>query len=155
MIDVADESHMAGVVALEECFPVGGRWSAELWRAELGAPGRHLLVALDDDGHVRGAMVLRAVGEVADLDRVVVDLSLRRRGIARALVCDGLERLRAEGVDRVLLEVSASNASALALYDSVGFTTIAWRDNYYGAGDHAHVMALELTETETKEATHG
>ncbi|MCP4540349.1 MAG: GNAT family N-acetyltransferase [Chloroflexi bacterium] len=46
----------------------------------------------------------------------------RQRGLAKALMLDGFERLRALGATTVYLGHSASNVAANRLYDSVGMT---------------------------------
>jgi RimJ/RimL family protein N-acetyltransferase len=45
----------------------------------------------------------------------------RGRGIGRALAFAAVEAARAQGIERVELEVFASNTRAIALYDGLGF----------------------------------
>ena len=52
----------------------------------------------------------------------------RRRGIARMLVEELIRRLDAY---QLSLEVRASNSPAIALYESLGFTQVGLRKNYY------------------------
>lgn len=48
----------------------------------------------------------------------------RRKGIARALLLESLQRSRSmKGLDAILLTVVSSNHSAKSLYQSMGFTT--------------------------------
>jgi mycothiol synthase len=51
-----------------------------------------------------------------------VDPSWQGRGLGRALVVAGLERLRARGLHRSMLYVESDNAPAKATYESLGFT---------------------------------
>jgi ribosomal-protein-alanine N-acetyltransferase len=44
----------------------------------------------------------------------------------------------------MMLEVGVNNASAIALYQSLGYSIINTRKNYYGPGLDAHVMKKEL-----------
>jgi ribosomal protein S18 acetylase RimI-like enzyme len=46
----------------------------------------------------------------------------------------------------MMLEVEDGNEPALALYQQLGFVTLARRSNYYGPGRDALVMALPLGE---------
>jgi len=69
---------------------------------------------------------------VADSEIEVLQLftvpGFRRRGIARALL---RELLRRHAGTAVFLEVRASNAPALQLYQSAGFSTAGIRKSYY------------------------
>jgi ribosomal-protein-alanine N-acetyltransferase len=45
----------------------------------------------------------------------------------------------------MMLEVGVDNTSAIALYQSLGYSIINTRKNYYGPGLEAHVMRKELS----------
>jgi ribosomal-protein-alanine N-acetyltransferase len=45
----------------------------------------------------------------------------------------------------MMLEVGVNNTSAIALYESLGYSIINTRKNYYGPGLEAHVMRKELS----------
>lgn len=133
-------------------------WSAAMLAAELTGPGRRALVALDEadapDGSKAGGLVGFAVtwstGEVADLQRVVVAEQARRRGVATTLLRALLQTERADGVRRVLLEVSERNVEALACYRALGFDQIDRRPRYYRDGAAAVVLQRELAAPETR-----
>ena len=55
----------------------------------------------------------------------------RRQGIAKALVLELCRRLAAKGVASLTLEVRASNAPAISLYETLGFAQVGVRPNYY------------------------
>jgi ribosomal-protein-alanine N-acetyltransferase len=44
----------------------------------------------------------------------------------------------------MMLEVGVNNSPAIALYESLGYSIINTRKNYYGPGLDAHVMRKEL-----------
>jgi ribosomal-protein-alanine N-acetyltransferase len=69
---------------------------------------------------------------------------MRRRGGARALIGEVIERARSEGVRKLFLEVDVSNTAAAALYASAGFERIGLRKRYYKNGGDALVMRLDL-----------
>ena len=75
---------------------------------------------------------------------LVVRPEVRRRGIARRLVQHALSVGASGGARRGLLEVRASNAAAIALYQDLGFVRRDVRRGYY---DHpredAVIMVLE------------
>jgi ribosomal protein S18 acetylase RimI-like enzyme len=91
--------------------------------AMAATPSHRLRVA--DLGHRDGSLCGYAVtGRAASrgyLQRLAVDPSLQRRGIGAALVVDGLRWLRRWGAREVLVNTQESNASALALYERLGF----------------------------------
>jgi ribosomal protein S18 acetylase RimI-like enzyme len=55
------------------------------------------------------------------LQRIAVDPSARRRGLAHLLVVDALDWMRRRNVERVLVNTATDNTAALALYQSLGF----------------------------------
>jgi ribosomal-protein-alanine N-acetyltransferase len=62
---------------------------------------------------------------------VAVHPDHRRRGIAEALILALSEDLKAGGNQCLTLEVRASNAPAIALYENLGFRQVGLRKNYY------------------------
>ena len=82
--------------------------------------------------------------DVSELQRIAVDASHRRSGIASAL----LERVESEArlrySERLLLEVREDNVAACAFYAARGFVEINRRTGYYSDGTTAVVLAKEL-----------
>ena len=126
----AVEEDVEVLVALEQQLFGTDAWSAASVRDEVLA-GR-VVVAADPD--VRGYVVTRPAGDAVDLMRIGVAPSSRRRGLARALLGSVTSDVR------MLLEVSADNAGALAFYAAEGFVEIARRRRYYRDGSDAVVM---------------
>ena len=125
-IERMNESHVSAVAELEK-QNFSEPWSENSVRGELTNSLALWLVALEGDtvvGYVGSQTVL---GE-ADMMNIAVADSHRRRGIARMLVRALIERLDA---NMLTLEVRASNAPAIALYQSEGFSQIGLRKNYY------------------------
>lgn len=148
-VQAATVADLPGVLALEEGFPAGERWSRQLWADELAAADRLVLAAHLTDldgrsGEVVAAATFQLVGDTADLHRVVVAENHRRRGLARVMAVTGLHWARGGGAARALLEVRHDNAPAVALYRNLGFLVIGERRDYYATGVHALVMELEL-----------
>ena len=67
----------------------------------------------------------------AELEGVFVDRAYRRQGIGGALVAACLAWAAGTGATTIRLEVRASNAAALALYQRYGFSTTGLRRAYY------------------------
>jgi ribosomal protein S18 acetylase RimI-like enzyme len=94
-----------------------------------GANGGTLFTLLAlDHGQVVGAVTCereprRKVRHIAHLIGMMVADSHRGRGIGRALLAAAIDRLRhTPGLALVTLTVTASNATAVGLYASAGFT---------------------------------
>jgi ribosomal-protein-alanine N-acetyltransferase len=67
----------------------------------------------------------------AHINTLAVEHSMRRQGLATALLEHVLADLAAEGARRATLEVRRSNTAALRLYERLGFVVAAVRPNYY------------------------
>jgi ribosomal-protein-alanine N-acetyltransferase len=133
----------AAVTALELALFTADAWSEGSVAAELTGPGRQAVVAVED-GTLVGYVVTLQGPDVVDLQRIGVDPGHRRRGTATALLDAVLSRADHTGADRMLLEVSAGNAAALAFYAAAGFVEIDRRRRYYRDGSDAVVMRRSL-----------
>ena len=137
-------AHLPQVAALEQvCFPADP-WSEELFRAALENPRVCILLAQEEDGAILGYAVLSVILDEGSLDNIAVAPHCRRQGVADAL----LSALTGFGRDHLavlMLEVRASNAPAIALYEKHGFAAVGRRKNYYSAPkEDAILMTLEF-----------
>lgn len=140
---LAATSDLEDVAALDlEAFGASA-WSVDAVRTELEGPLRRVLAVEDESGLLGFASVLMA-GDVADLTRIVVTPGHRRRGLGTALLEACLAVARDRGADRLLLEVAAPNAAALAMYAAHDFHLISVRSGYYHDGSDAHVLERVL-----------
>ena len=128
MIEIVkmNESHVSAVAELEK-QNFSEPWPDIAVRSELTNKLALWLVALDGETVV-GYVGSQTVLQEADMMNIAVADSHRRRGIARMLVEELIRQLDAY---QLTLEVRASNAGAIALYDSLGFTQVGLRKNYY------------------------
>jgi ribosomal-protein-alanine N-acetyltransferase len=145
MIRAAGAGDVDAVVHLEAATQGEDAWSEALVRDGVtgGLPTIGYLVA-EQDGVVAGYAVASYAGDIAELQRIGVDVTARRRGIATALLGEVIARAPEAGADRLLLEVRADNAGAVAFYASQGFVEIDRRARYYRDGTDAVVMRLPL-----------
>jgi ribosomal protein S18 acetylase RimI-like enzyme len=74
------------------------------------------------DGATAGAVRVAVVGEFAHISRLAVRPEYRRRGLAVAMMGAAGSWARDRSATRKVLQVSVSNAPALALYHELGFT---------------------------------
>ncbi len=135
---------LPAILRLEEaCF--SAPWTRKMMEAELtGNPFAHFLVARDPLGTIVGYHCFWVVFEELRLMNLAVCESMRRRGIARALVTEALRTGRNQAASRAVLEVRASNHAACSLYRRMGFVQTATRTRYYeNPVEDAVLMELE------------
>lgn len=129
IIESMNDSHVARIAELETiCF--SDPWSEKSIASELNNELAFWLVAVEN-GCVAGYIGSQTVLDETDMMNVAVHPDFRRRGIAEALVIALVENLKQKGSRCLTLEVRASNAPAIALYEKLGFSEIGRRKNYY------------------------
>ena len=89
-------------------------------------------------------ILVRTVAGEAEVLTVGVRPEARGAGTGRRLVQAALEAARAEGAERVFLEVAEDNLAALRLYAGCGFGEVGRRRRYYPRPDGGTVDALVL-----------
>ena len=123
------ERHLAQIAALENrCFP--DPWAEALFAEELRNPLSLWLVAEAGD-RILGYVGSQAVLDSADVMNLAVVPEVRRKGIGAALMEELGRELAEKGVKTLLLEVRKSNAPAISLYETMGFSLAGVRRNYY------------------------
>jgi ribosomal-protein-alanine N-acetyltransferase len=129
MLEKMNPAHVPQIAQLEKiCF--SDPWSENSIASELDNKLAFWLVATEGET-VAGYIGSQTVMEETDMMNVAVHPDFRRQGIAEALVNGLVEHLKAMGSRCLTLEVRASNAPAIALYEKLGFTEIGRRKNYY------------------------
>ena len=78
------------------------------------------------------------------IHRLCIRPAERRKGYAAALCTQVFAAAKKKGVSKVLLEVNASNGTAVSLYRRLGFTVDAARKKYYSDGYDALLMSRVL-----------
>ena len=107
-------------------------WTEESFRRLLSVqPAIFLAAVFPPDFPIAGYAIAFAVGEDGEVLNVAVDPSFRGKGLAGQMLDALLIELAARGVRKAFLEVRESNAAALGLYGSRGFTEIGRRRAYY------------------------
>jgi mycothiol synthase len=64
------------------------------------------------------------VNRIGDFGSVGARPAYRRQGLMRAVLLEGLRRLKASGMDRVCVSTGVSNIPAIRLYESIGFEIV-------------------------------
>jgi ribosomal-protein-alanine N-acetyltransferase len=139
----ADAAAMASAHAQSFDVPWDERDFAEL----LKDPHVFAFVARQEDP--AGVVVCRTAAGEAEILTIGVARWARRQGVARALMVSAIGVARQGGSAEMFLEVDVENASAVALYEGLGFARAGLRKAYYDRGVHgrsdALVMRLDLT----------
>ena len=131
MIEIVkmDASHISAISEMEKlCF--SDPWSEGSISAELASRLSYWLVAVEG-GEVVGYIGSQSVLGQSDMMNVAVHPNHRRKGIAESLILTVCRDLREKGNSCLTLEVRASNAPAIALYEKLGFDTVGRRPGYY------------------------
>ena len=137
------ERHLAALAEIEKaCFHAP--WSESMLREELG---KGIFLVAERGGQAVGYVGCQTVLDEGYITNVAVSPDARRQGIARALIAKLTDEARAAGLAFVTLEVRASNAPAIALYEGAGFGRVGVRKNFYTAPtEDAVLMTLFLKE---------
>ena len=137
------ERHLAALAEIEKaCFHAP--WSESMLREELD---KGIFLVAERDGQAVGYVGCQTVLDEGYITNVAVSPDARRQGIARALIAKLTDEARAAGLAFVTLEVRASNAPAIALYEGAGFVRVGVRKNFYTApAEDAVLMTLFLKE---------
>ncbi|AFJ48440.1 ribosomal protein S18-alanine N-acetyltransferase [Shimwellia blattae] len=120
-------------------------WSEKTLLSNQGE--RYLNLRIDHDGAMAGFAITQIVLDEATLFNIAIDPACQRRGLGRALLTHLIATLEQRDILTLWLEVRASNAGAIALYESLGFNEVTVRRNYYPTAEgreDAIVMALPL-----------
>lgn len=129
MIVTMRDCHVSQVAELEKiCF--SDPWSEKSVASELTNPLSLWLVAKEGE-RVAGYIGSQTCGDESDMMNVAVHPDFRRKGIAGSLVDTLVAELKTRESRSLTLEVRASNAPAIALYEKLGFSQIGRRKNYY------------------------
>ena len=142
----------AAIYAIQLKCPQSAQWRQEDYLQLALDPLGTVLVA-EAEGptppQVVGFAVFHRVVDEAELRNIAVEPAHQRKGLARALLAEGIRVLGKAGVRRVFLEVRASNDAALELYAAAGFRLISTRRNYYqDPAEDAQVMARDLSPSQ-------
>ncbi|MBQ4566183.1 MAG: ribosomal protein S18-alanine N-acetyltransferase [Oscillospiraceae bacterium] len=133
------------IAALEKvCF--SDPWSQRSIASELSNPYSCWLV-WEEEGTVLGYIGSQTVPPEADVMNVAVAPEHRKKKIGSKLLTALCELLHREAIDKLFLEVRASNTPAIALYEGFGFQILGRRPKYYvNPVEDAYIMGKELSQ---------
>ena len=124
-------------------------WSLAMFVLELSKPSGICLAALHGE-RIVGYLVCSRYDTVWHLMNVAVDPTLRRRGIAEALLHHLFEVADDPG-EQYTLEVRTSNGAAIQLYEKHGFHAAGRRRGYYHDNREDAVIMWRTVEGEARD----
>ena len=109
--------------------------------------GGAVLVARDGEARIGCVALLPHGPGVAELAKMTVAQDRRGTGLGRALITAAIEKARAMGFDRLVLESNTALVAAVRLYESVGFRHVPADQREPSPYERADVfMDLDLTD---------
>jgi len=147
-IHIRDASYrdLSRIVEIEKlAFPTP--WSLSAFRREMTLPFSRLTVAIVDDDRPdspAGFLCRWLVADECHVLNIAVHPEHRRFGLGAELLSATISEAREKSADLVTLEVRRSNLAARCLYRKFDFEERRLRRHYYGPGEDAIVMELQL-----------
>lgn len=136
----AAEADIPCILALERQSATAGHWSEAQYRQLLGDHDNHpgLVLVAERSGvessqtqSILGFLVAQHLGPEWELENIVVEPAVQRKGLGRRLLEALLTRARDLHSEAVFLEVRESNAAARNFYEKAGFHPTGRRKGYY------------------------
>lgn len=118
------------VAAIEEAS-FSDPWRDSTFYSELyhGDTSKFLIAQMDK--RVVGYVGMWLIGDEAHIVNIAVHPNYRRQGIGTKLVMALFDEIRKKGIERITLEVRASNIIAQQFYKKFDFQEIAIQEKYY------------------------
>lgn len=120
--------HEAGLVAAVHNGAFTPKWDVESYLEVMRTPGfqiDHELVVIAPDGRFAAFVIiwLDPISRSGLFEPVGCHRDFQRRGLASALMYEGMRRMRAAGMETAIVRYNADNIAGVPLYRSVGFQT--------------------------------
>ncbi len=117
-------------------------WSCQGFLDALASESVIFLVA-EAEGELLGYCGMYCAADEGEITNVAVGEACRGSGVGRRLMEQILSEAREVGICNVILEVRLSNAVAIHLYESLGFSIQGIRKNFYeNPREDGYVMTL-------------
>lgn len=120
-------------------------WSLQAFKAELKDNEYARYAVLEVEGQVVGYMGLWFILDEGHITNVAIAPHFRGKQWGEFLMRTVMSKMMNEGMERMTLEVRASNNPAQSLYSRLGFKTAGVRRGYYSdTGEDALIMWADL-----------
>lgn len=142
---------IGAVLAIEEAWPTTPHWTRRQFEEEIGKPHSVFVVCAgrlkkeDAEEAVLGYAGFWRAGPEAQVTNIAVHPGCPGQGIGRMLLDCLIRTASEERLEKITLEVGASNVRARDLYLKAGFKETGRRPGFYGPGEDAILMELFLS----------
>lgn len=134
-------SDVEGVLAIQRNCAEIAQWKAADY--ERAARGEMAGWVGESEEEITGFLVARLLVQEAEILNFAVRTDVRRRGMGSRLLAQAIDWSEIHRVERVQLEVRASNSAALSFYEHHGFSIVGRRASYY-ANPEEDALLLDL-----------
>ncbi|MGN1385331.1 MAG: ribosomal protein S18-alanine N-acetyltransferase [Bacillus sp. (in: firmicutes)] len=129
-IRLMEEQDLDAIMEVEtQCFTLP--WSREAFYNELHQNRFAHYLVLEEDGKVIGYCGAWLVVDEAHITNIAVLPAYQGKGFGEVLLSSMIAECKERAIERMTLEVRASNHVAQGLYKKLGFAEGAIRKNYY------------------------
>lgn len=134
---MSEENYDSAAAIESACFD-DRPWTAEQFREELALDFSRTFIAFCG-GEAAGFVNMWLTPPMAIINNIAVLPQFRRRGIAHALINAALGECKE--CSSLTLEVRVSNSAAIKLYESLDFSQVGRRKNFYeNPREDAYIM---------------
>lgn len=144
-VEMLKSYDLPGVAALHSiCFEES--WHTELLGKILSVPGTFGLFCRTC-GKISGFIICRTSEQEGEILSLAVAPTVRRNGLARALLDATKAHAMTKEIEALFLEVAEDNMAARRLYENSGFEIVGHRLHYYRRryGPRIHALTLRCT----------
>ncbi|UTW48716.1 ribosomal protein S18-alanine N-acetyltransferase [Bacterioplanoides sp. SCSIO 12839] len=144
MIRAAQQSDLEAIMQVEQAAH-SHPWAASIMQRYLEKPD--VCWVLEYQQRVVAHAVVSVIADQAELLTIAVHPDYQGQGFGKQMAQQVIAVANAASAEQLFLEVRESNASAIALYELLGFCETGRRRNYYptsGGREDALLFALPL-----------
>lgn len=143
------ESDLEKIMIIEHAS-FSSPWSLHAFVSELKENEYARYFCLELEGQIIGYMGLWFILEEGHITNVAIAPDHRGKRRGEILMQSVIQMMVKEGMERMTLEVRASNVQAQRLYERLGFVTAGVRKGYYSDNrEDALIMWLDLEEKQS------
>ena len=138
-VSFAEEADIDAVVRMEKEY-FSDSWSEN--SVKIQVENKKVMVIKFADELI-GYCIFMTAADEGEILRIAINHKIRKAGLGKKLLLASISEMEKSGANEIFLEVRASNDSAKALYETVGFSEIGIRKGYYDNNEDAILYKKE------------